>query len=228
MALDIHIEKNGDLCIAPRWLSAESETPASLEIAEIAFFIKLARLATRENITAKKLTLSDVPTAPAARAYEKFFGSPIQKGHKASISFSSADGLKPFLTKNSGMWSVFEPDLRRRLSELDNLATTCEQVQSILLELIPSNNAQVETVASRLGISKRTLQRRLDEEGKNFRSIVAAVREKLAMHYLNNTNLSSGEIAFLLGFEDPNSFFRAFHGWTGLTPDSARHVTRLN
>jgi len=228
MALDLHTAKNGDFCISPRWLTPGLDIPISLELAEIAFFMKLLRLATRENISAKKVTLSKEITASSSKAYEKFFGCPIEISQKASISFSYLDTMKPFLTKNVGMWNVFEPDLRRRLSELDTSATATAQVQSLLLELIPSNNATVDAVAIRLGISKRTLQRRLDDEGKNFRALVAEMREKLATHYLKNTNLPSAEIAFLLGFEDPNSFFRAFHDWTGKTPDTARHAARLN
>jgi len=73
-------------------------------------------------------------------------------------------------------------------------------------------------------MSKRTLQRRLEAEGASFRALLNASRENLARHYLRNTTLSGGEIAFLLGFEDPNSFYRAFQGWTGQTPEGVRRA----
>lgn len=76
-------------------------------------------------------------------------------------------------------------------------------------------------------MSKRTLQRRLEQEGDNFRNLVNACREHTARHYLLNTRLSGYEIAFLLGFEDPNSFYRAFMAWTGQTPEAARMAMRL-
>jgi AraC-like DNA-binding protein len=98
----------------------------------------------------------------------------------------------------------------------------------VLLELLPSNAATIEKAAERLGMSKRTLQRRLEDEGENFRALVNGTRESLARHYLGHTTMSGGEIAFLLGFEDPNSFYRAFQDWTGQTPDGARHAMRLN
>jgi AraC-like DNA-binding protein len=122
------------------------------------------------------------------------------------------------------MWNVFEPDLRRRLSELEDTATMGERVSALLLELLPSGEASIEAVASRLAISKRTLQRRLEEENENFRGLVTRTREHLAQYYLTQTKLSSGEIAFLLGFDDPNSFFRAFHEWTGKTPETVRYA----
>ena len=126
------------------------------------------------------------------------------------------------------MWRSFEPDLRRRLIELEATARTADRVRALLLELLPSGAATIELVAKRLAMSKRTLQRRLEDEGENFRALVNATRESLAKHYLTQTSLSGGEIAFLLGFEDPNSFYRAFHEWTGQTPETARHAMRLN
>ncbi|WP_354338449.1 AraC family transcriptional regulator [Pseudomonas kilonensis] len=54
-----------------------------------------------------------------------------------------------------------------------------------------------------------------------------ATHESLARHYLGETTLSGAEIAFLLGFEDPNSFYRAFQDWTGQTLGLARRAIRL-
>jgi AraC-like DNA-binding protein len=65
-------------------------------------------------------------------------------------------------------------------------------------------------------------QRRLKVEGVSFRDVLNMTRERIARHYLRNSNMTGAEISFLLGFEDPNSFFRAFHGWTGTTPERAR------
>jgi len=228
MSLELEVGKTGALTVSPHWLCEAADVPFSLQVAEVAFFLRLARLATREPLKAMRVTLPQLPPASHARRYESFFGVPMQSGSSPSISFSAADTLRPFLTVNEGMWRVFEPDLRRRLSELDATSTTAQRVRAVLLELLPSNSASIEKAAERLNMSKRTLQRRLEDEGENFRALVNATRESLARHYLSNTKMSGGEIAFLLGFEDPNSFYRAFQDWTGQTPDSARHAMRLN
>jgi len=228
MELDVRVGASGQLTVSPRWLSDQSEVPYSLQVVEIAFFLRLARIATREPVKALRVELSELPASKYERQYESFFGVPVQLGNASSITFSAADALRPFLTVNEGMWRVFEPDLRRRLGELDSTATTAERVRAVLLELLPSNAASIERAAERLGMSKRTLQRRLECEGENFRALVNGTREKLAIHYLKNTAMPGGEIAFLLGFEDPNSFYRAFHDWTGQTPDCARHSLQLN
>jgi len=228
MSLEVEVAKNGDLTLSPRWLLARTDVPQSLQIAELAFFVRLARLATREAVDAKRVALPVLPASAHGRRYEEYFGAPVKRGQHASVTFAATDALRPFLTLNDGMWRVFEPDLRRRLSELDATATTAERVKALLLELLPSNAATVDVVADRLAVSKRTLQRRLEDEGENFRMLVSSTREQLARHYLTNTSMSGGEIAFLLGFEDPNSFYRAFQEWTGQTADAARHAMRLN
>ena len=150
----------------------------------------------------------------------------MEYGPGLGITFSAEDALQPFLTVNDGMWKVFEPDLRRRLRQLDGSASTRERVHALLLELLPGNAATVELVTERLAMSKRTLQRRQEGEGVSFRSVINSTRDSLARHYLGSTAMSGGEIAFLLGFEDPNSFYRAFQDWTGQTADDVRHRLR--
>ncbi|MDJ0763663.1 MAG: AraC family transcriptional regulator [Myxococcota bacterium] len=56
------------------------------------------------------------------------------------------------------------------------------------------------------------------------RQITCKRRQQLAVHHLKSSQMSGAEISFLLGFDDPNSFFRAFRAWTGETPDQVRHT----
>ncbi len=120
------------------------------------------------------------------------------------------------------MWATFEPELRRRLADLSGPATTAERVRAALLEGIPSGLLTMEAMARKLALSKRTLQRRLEEEGTSYQQVLTETREALARHYLEKTALPAAEVAFLLGFDEPNSFYRAFRQWTGRTPDSLR------
>ena len=224
MSLNVNVGSDGALTLSPHWLEAQAQVPFVVVASELAFLLRLARLATREPIAAMRVTMPQLPGAAQAKAYVKFFGSTPQQGDAASITFSASDAKRPFLTVNDAMWQVFEPDLRKRLGELDASASTAQRVRSALLELLPGGGSAIDAVAARLSMSKRTLQRRLEEEGENYRALVNGTREQLARHYLTQTELSAGEIGFLLGFEDPNSFFRAFHDWTGMTPEAARRV----
>ena len=120
------------------------------------------------------------------------------------------------------MWQFFEPELRRRLVDLNVDASFAHRVHSALVELLPAGKSSIEHVSTKLGVSKRTLQRRLKEESTSFQIQLNQTREKLARYYLTNSTSSGAEISFLLGFDDPNSFFRAFHSWTGETPEGFR------
>jgi AraC-like DNA-binding protein len=120
------------------------------------------------------------------------------------------------------MWSFFEPGLRKRLHELDRQATMRDRVYSTLLEALPAGDLSMAAICKKLGVSTRTLQRRLNDEGCSFQQTLDQVRTSLAQHYLQSSSMTGAEISFLLGFEDPNSFVRAFQGWTGTTPQSAR------
>ena len=104
----------------------------------------------------------------------------------------------------------FEPNLQRSLIQLDEDATASEKVKAILLENLPAGLCTIEDVAQRLAMSKRTLQRLLLEEQTNFKTLLDTTRQSLAQHYLEKSSMSTGEISFLLGFQEHNSFNRAF------------------
>ena len=84
------------------------------------------------------------------------------------------------------MWDFFEPELRRRLSELDRDSSTSDRVRAALVELLPTGSSEMSDVARSLAISARTLQGRLQEEGTNYQAALNATRESLARHYLRN------------------------------------------
>jgi AraC-like DNA-binding protein len=72
--------------------------------------------------------------------------------------------------------------------------------------------------ASFLGVSTRTLQRRLREEGTTFAELLEEFRRKMSLHLLRDKSLAVYEVAFLLGYSDPSAFYRAFRRWCGSSP----------
>jgi AraC-like DNA-binding protein len=203
-----------------RWPENGAKPPPVLLAFELVFFVQLARMATRSHLSPISV-VSPVLPEPGS-AYEAFFGVPIKRGAAMRLVFSTQDARRPFLTVNPALWSFFEPALRQRLSELEADASVTERLRSALLEALPAGEASMQGLCRKLGMSSRTLQRRLSEEGTSFQATLDAVRTELARHYLTQSSMSGAEIAFLLGFEDPNSFFRAFHRWTGTTPSGLR------
>jgi AraC-like DNA-binding protein len=191
---------------------------------KLVFFVALGRLATRTPITPLSVHWpeSTEMSASDAALYRQFFGVAVEQASQAQLVLATEDIDRPFLTENQKIWEFFEPSLRQRLSDLDRTANMVERVRSALIEALPAGDVAMQSVAKRLGVGTRTLQRRLQEEGTSFQLTLDTVRTALADHYLRKTAMTSAEIALLLGFEDANSFVRGFRSWTGTTPQAVR------
>ncbi len=201
-----------------RWKA--TGVPAPMHGAEALFITRLARLGTRQPIRPTSVVVPALPRDP--QPFEDYLGIRMMRGDIIRVTFDADDAHRPFLTANKAMWDIFEPELRKRLADLDGNATFTDRTRAVLMEALPSGQAGMEKVARRLAVSSRTLQRRLRSEGTSFKEIVDATRESLARQYLRRTHLTATEIAYLLGFDEATSFFRAFQRWTGTTPESLR------
>ncbi len=200
---------------------AEIVSPPSYVIAaELVFLVQLARLATRERIVPEAVHITTSLTEKDQ--YESYFGCSVVQGKFDGIIFSAEDAQRPFLSANDAMWSIFEPSLKTRMADLTVEATFDERVRACLMEVLASGKCSMQDISMKLGVSTRTLQRRLYAENTSFQQILNLLREELARYYLANSSYSSTEIAFLLGYDDPNSFFRAFQAWTGQSPEQVR------
>ncbi|MET9394900.1 AraC family transcriptional regulator ligand-binding domain-containing protein [Streptomyces sp. NPDC006624] len=195
------------------------DPPPLLVITELVFWVVLARTATRTRLRPLRITAPEPPEDP--EPYRAFLGTAVEHGPLPSVAFAAADAQRPFLTADRRMWDFFQPELRRRLSELEAGASLTDRVRAALLEQLPAGSAAMELTARTLAVSTRTLQRQLKSEGTTFQAVLNDTRQALARHYLTHSGLSVREISFLLGYEDPNSFYRAFHSWTGRTPAQA-------
>ena len=150
-------------------------------------------------------------------AYADFVGADIPQAEKNQLVFARADLLLPFVSCNESMWEFFEPELNRRLSMMETDDSYAARVRSALMELLPSGECTIEDVARKLGYSRRSLQRKLQEENTNFQKQLNHTRELLAKYYVGSTEMRAEDIAYLLGYQDLSSFLRAFSVWTGTT-----------
>lgn len=220
------IEKKESTVVEFDCLYKTDPLPDSLVAFEILYLLNIGRIGLRKKLEPLSITTtSDMLTK---KEYVKFISMAPSKGSKNKLVFSARDANSPFITENHSMWSFFEPGLRKRLNDLDENISLAHRIEDLLFELLPSDLSSIEEVASRLGLSKRTLQRRLNSENTSFQDVLNGTREKLAHHYLKNSLISCEEISFLLGYEDPNSFIRAYKSWSGNPPGNARIALRRN
>ncbi|MCC7155028.1 MAG: helix-turn-helix transcriptional regulator [Bryobacterales bacterium] len=140
------------------------------------------------------------------------------------LFFRTTDILQPFTTHNLELLELVEPQLEAELTRQLASRPLTEQVKGILKRLLAGKKPRLEDVAAELRVGARTLQRRLLEDGLTFHELVEESRREMAQHYLRQPALELNETAYLLGYEDPNSFIRAFHKWEGTSPGEWRSV----
>lgn len=95
-------------------------------------------------------------------------------------------------------------------------------VESEIIAQLPHNKPQIETIAANIGMTTRTLARRLAEEGASYGAVLDELRRDLSVRYLKDRSLSLCQIAWLLGYSEVTSFNHAFKRWTGHSPKRAR------
>lgn len=171
-----------------------------------------------------------------AEEYFRFMGAidALSPDEQTLIRLAAAEGIEAFsppifaayCSRNESMWEFFEPELKRRLSMMETDDSCAARVRSALMELLPSGECTIDDVAKKLGYSKRSLQRKLQEEDTNFQKQLNHTRELLARTYLANTDMTTEDIAFLLGYQESGSFLRAFTVWTGQTVIEYRNTVR--
>ncbi|WP_172330562.1 AraC family transcriptional regulator [Mangrovicoccus sp. HB161399] len=187
---------------------------------DIAFVTELCRHYSGARVVPKKVQM---PVAPANRPeYEAWLGCPVATGPEIALEISAEDAARPLLSQNDDLLRGMEQTLRRRLRDRAAGTSISTRVASALAELLPSGKSGADDVCAQLGLSRRSLQRRLQEEGESFRGVLDRTRETLALQYLRDGSMSVPEISYLLAYRDPNSFYRAFQSWTSMTPGEAR------
>ncbi|MEM8538997.1 MAG: helix-turn-helix domain-containing protein, partial [Pseudomonadota bacterium] len=158
--------------------------------------------------------------------FERFFGCPVKFGEpRSALSLKQADLDLPLITQDERLHSILRDVCNRILAERETRpASITRRVEQYISEHIENGWPSQDSVARNLGMSSRTLARRLAEEGTSFRSVSNVLREDLATSYVRESPLPLTEVAFVLGYNDVSAFSTAFHRWTGQSPSHFRHA----
>lgn len=153
-----------------------------------------------------------------AQAYEAFFGCPITFGSCSLAMRYSLDMLHyPIPTSDPALRMVLERLADKQLAALPAPGGIRQDVQTALAAMLPAQALSFERIAEKMAVAPRTLRRRLDREGVTWQQLLDQVREQLAEQYLRDRNLTTTEIAKLLGYNNQASFSNAFRRWTGIS-----------
>ena len=223
---EIRIMEGGKECAVEFvWLLAETtEAPAWIDMC-FAWTVTIGRRGTGRSINPSRVELRRPEVN--RRLYEHYFGCPVKFGARRNkLFFRAEDVSQPFVTHNPELLELVAPQLEAELKQQLADGPLKEQAKGILKRLLAGEKPRLEDVAVELRVSSRTLQRRLLEEGITFHDLVEEARREMAQHYLSQPSLELNETAYLLGYEDPNSFIRAFHKWEGTSPGEWRSTHR--
>jgi AraC-like DNA-binding protein len=159
--------------------------------------------------------------------HERYFGCPVYFGADMDALRVSQDSLQtPNRLGDASISKFFETHLETQLNDAtrdDSLDSRLRaQVSRSLSEGVPL----ISDIAASLGMSARTLQRRLAEEGISYQSLVEETRRRLCESLLRHTDYALAEIAFMTGFSEQSAFTRAFKRWQGQTPRAYRIASR--
>jgi AraC-like DNA-binding protein len=124
----------------------------------------------------------------------------------------------PVRAFNSRLRDYFDVQCKQLAGKFEADAPVTARVREAIIGSMDGGDSSMGAIARRVGMSSRTLHRRLSGEGTRFDAIVDTVREEFAKRYLARSSVSATEIAYLIGFQSPPAFFRAFKRWTGRTP----------
>lgn len=206
------------------WLLAEEEPRVFIECA-FAWVLSIARVGTGSRITPLRIEL--IEQRKHSKTIERYFGCSVVCGSsRNAIVFRSKDVELPFVTRNAELLGLIAPQFDEELKKERGDEEFVDRVRIAIQEKFTGQRPTVEDIAVMLHMSSRTLQRRLQDEGSSFQKVMEEARHRLARQYLNNSFLELNEAAYLLGFNNANSFVRAFRIWEGVPPARWREMQR--
>jgi len=156
------------------------------------------------------------------KIYESYFDCPVYFDHDYNgIQIEQALLDVPLITVDNTINQALCSQADNILAKIVALSPI-ESVQQFIMNQLPLGVPEIDDAAKQLGLSVRTLQRKLSDEKLNFTAMIDNVRKESAQSYLSNTNTKIIYISQMLGFSEQSAFQRAFKRWTGQTPKQFR------
>jgi AraC-like DNA-binding protein len=208
---------NGECTVNFEWLLAREAEPKALVDLCLSWILSIGRRGVGAHIAPLRVELTRDPEHQ--EMLESFYRCRINfRADRNALVFRSTDLDRSFVTHNADLVALISPQLDAELDAYRSSRTITEQAKSVMKRLLAGQRPSIGEVARQMGLSSRTLQRRLTEKGVRFQQLLEDARRELARYYLSDSRMELNDAAYLLGFEDPNSFFRAFQRWEGTTP----------
>jgi len=204
------------------------DIPAKIEVghfveAQVSQFLNGTNKLLPRTVLPKQITFTHRRKHNAAEL-EKLLGCPVTFGAQwNSMQYRLADLDVPLSTSDEGLHKILQAHADLVLAQRPkNRADIEVVVEKAIADRMAPGQTSVSHVARDLGMSARTLARRLGDANTTYQTVLSNFRRAMADRYLKNSEMSQSEIAFLLGYSDVSSFASAFKRWTGQSPGERR------
>lgn len=214
-------ETGHEVAIRADWLHAPGQEPDIAADVTFAAILELGRRGTARHILPIRVEMTR--SGPLGPAHRDYLSAPVIFNAPRNVMvLDRADLDRPFAGHNPELLTILTPALSSALAEIDAQSSLPEQVRIVLKRRLASGKPELSDIAEALGLSERTLQRRIAEAGTSFRQLLETARQELGRDLLASGVSATEEIACLLGYQDTSSFYRAFREWEGVTPSQWR------
>ena len=201
-----------------------SQPPAQVSVeAALAMLMVMCRAAYGAEFRPLRVTLRRQKPDCADR-FSEMFGAPVIFSEpENAIWIEPAVVSQPLITANPELVRINDQIVTDYLAQLDR-ADVIMRVRSKLVERLPGGRVDEEDIAQSINMSRRSLQRRLHDQGMSFTQLLENTRRELGLQYVRDSRYSFNEVAYLLGFSEPGNFSRAFKRWHGKSPSQYRQA----
>ena len=214
-----HVLENGEL-----WLVDTRANPNAFhELTEVTFARQICGL---RRFLPRPFALKVHVTHPApayAAEYSRVFGCPVVfEGRWNAMRTDATLQSHKVALQPHYVFGVLSEKAEALVRQLENSKSARGRVESLLMPMLHTGDVGMDAIATKMGVSRQTLFRRLKAENVTFEKVLDDLRHRLALNYLSGRKASVNETAYLVGFSDPAAFSRAFKRWTGKSPSEMR------
>ena len=216
--LELSLVQHGDVYRFTIDVSAPPGAPFEAVDAIAALSVRIARLLRGDRDFNPLRVLLQRPEPRGSETYARVFRAPVLFEQEINaLEYPRAEFDARLPTANAELARQNDQVATRYIERLARPSLSA-RVQQALLDALPNGAPSKPALARQLGMSPRSLQRHLADEGTSFEELLTELRGTLARNYLTERRLNVTEVAFLLGFADTSTFSRAFKRWTGKAP----------
>ncbi len=215
-------DANDQFVLSLRITSPDIIYPEHTLNSELSIYLSAIRALTGLPTTAREIRFA-YPRPLDTSEHKRIF-APARLVFDADVTAMVLDASlldTPVLNANPSLSAMFEQHATALLNQL-KAPSLSSRVKAQIVRLMKGEEPTLTTVADRLAMGVRTLQLHLKDEGTTYQQLLDDVRKELAVQHLREQNLSTTDIAYLLGFAEPSVFFRSFKKWMGVTPGAYR------